>query len=159
MNTRTDERTLYEAMGDIAYNCRYYLLQGRLFGKLAGAFQLVTFVSGSAAFAGFLGSNPKLAGMAALVTAAVTGLDFIISPARKAYTCNELHRRYRELERQAPKLSLKALDERLCELKTFEAPAIESLRVPAYNDACEERSRPEAKLPVGRWQRFVAAIA
>lgn len=50
MTPRTDARTRYEALGDIAYNCRYYLLQGRPLGKLAGSFQLVTLVSGSAAW-------------------------------------------------------------------------------------------------------------
>lgn len=159
MEARVDERTHYEALGDISYNCRYYLMQGRLFGKLTGVFRLVSIVSGSAAFAGFISSDPKLAGSSALVTAVITGLDIIIDPAKKAYVCNEAQRRYREIERQAHKLSLKALDERLIEMRAFDAPCIEALRRPAYNCSCEERSRPENKIAVNLWERFVAALS
>lgn len=159
MDTRTDERTHYEAMGDVSYNCRYYLMQQRLFAKLAGLFRFVSILSGSAAFAGVISSEPKLAGIAALVTSITTALDLIIDPAKKAYTCNEVHRRYREIDRQASKLSLKALEDKLAELRGFEAPTIEALRKPAYNGSCEERGRPESKLKVTVWEKFMAKLA
>lgn len=159
MEVRTDERTHYEAMGDISYNCRYYLMQGRLFAKLAGVFRFVSIVSGSAAFAGFISSEPKLAGIAALVVSAITALDIIVDPSRKAYVCNEAFRRYREIDRQAMKLNLEELDERLAEMRCFEAPSIEALRKPAYNNSCEERGRLDCKLEVSFWERFVATLA
>lgn len=159
MNTRTDERTHYEAVGDIAYCCRYYLMQERLFGKLAGLFRLVTLVAGSAAFAGFIAKNNELAAFSALTTAIITALDIVIDPGSRKYTCNEAQRRYRELERQAPRLLLPELDERLVEMRSFSAPSIEALRKPAYNSACEERSRPDAKLKIGPWEWFVSKLA
>lgn len=159
MEVRTDERTPYEAMGDISYNCRYYLMQGRLFAKLAGVFRLVSIVSGSAAFAGVISSEPNLAGIAAMIVSAITALDIIIDPAKKAYACNEAYRRYREIDRQALKLSIDALEDRLAEMRAFEAPSIEALRKPAYNNSCEERGRPESKLEITSWEWFVAKLA
>lgn len=159
MEPRYDERTFYEAMGDISYNCRYYLLQQRFFGKLAGTFRFISIVSGSAAFAGFVSVSPALAGGAGVVVAVVTALDIIINPGQKAYTCNEVMRRYRELERQARNLDLDALEDRLAELRAMEAPSIEALRVPAYNDSCKERGRTDQLLPASYWHRFVALIA
>lgn len=159
MESRLDERTHYEAMGDIAYNCRYYLMQQRFFAKLAGIFRFVSIISGSAAFAGVISSEPKLAGVAALVTSITTALDIIIDPAKKAYTCNEVYRRYREIDAGATKLSLKALEEKLAAMRTFEAPSIEALRRPAFNNSCEERGRPEHKLNVTLWEQLVAKLA
>lgn len=159
MEPRYDERTHYEAMGDISYNCRYFLLQQRFFGKLAGTFRFISIVSGSTAFAGFVSVSPELSGGAGVVVAVVTALDIIINPGQKAYACNEVMRRYRELERQAKKLDLDALEERLVELRAMEVPSIEALRVPAYNDSCTERGRTDELLPVKWWHRFAALLA
>lgn len=159
MTIRTDPRTHYEAMGDLAYNCRYYLMQELFFSKLSGLLKMVTFLSGSSAFAGFLAADPKLAGIAGLVSAISTGLDFIINPAQKAYACNEVYRRYREIERGAAKLTLDKLDALLVEMKAFTAPSIEALRRPAYNDACVERSRADAKLKITPWEWFISQLA
>lgn len=159
MTVRTDPRTHYEAVGDISYNCKFYLMQERFFSKLAGLLRMVTFVAGSSAFAGFIATKPKLAGIAGLVAAVATGLDFIINPSQKAYVCNEAQRRYREIERRAPKLNLEELDDLLAEMKTFTAPCVEALRRPAYNGSCEERSRPDYKLKVSLWERLIAKLA
>ena len=159
MTIRTDPRTHYEAMGDIAYNCRYYLMQERFFSKLSGLLKMITFLSGSSAFAGFLSADLKLAGIAGLVSAISTGLDFIINPSKNAYVCNEVYRRYREIERSAAKLTLEKLDAQLVEMKAVNAPSIEALRRPAYNDACVERSRADVKLKITPWEWFIAKLA
>lgn len=156
---RYDERTHYEAVGDIRYAHRYFSLQCRLFGKVDAGFKLVSIVSGSSAFAGFVAQNAALAGTAALVTATFTALDMVLQPGSKKQTCSELVKRYTSLERESRTLSLEALDERIYDLRSEEAPAIESLRVPAFNDSVVARGRPSEQLPMTRWQRFMAWLS
>lgn len=156
---RLDERAHFEAVGDIRYASRYFHLQGRLFGKVDGLFRLIYVVAGSSSFAGFLVGNPMLAGFAALSTAVVTALDIVWSPGSKRFICSELSKRYTELDRKSKKLTLDELDEELWRLRETDAPAIEALRVPAYNDSVSERGLGSYKLATTWWQNVVASIA
>lgn len=156
---RVDERSHFEAVGDIRYASRYFHLQARLFGKVDGIFRLTYVVAGSSAFAGFLTNSPSLAGTSALVTAVVTALDIVWSPGGKRLICSELSKRYTELDRKSKKLPLEELDEELWRLRETEAPAIESLRVPAYNDSVTERGLSSCKLKTNLWQDIVASLA
>lgn len=157
---RTDERTSYEAVGDIRYSIRYFHLQRRFFRKIEGLFRLVYVVAGSSAFAGYLSKDPKLAGIAALVTAIVTALDIVWSPGSKAQTCFEIVRRYTDLDRKSNKLTLEELDDEIHNIRNYtEAPAIEALRIPALNDSLLERGLPSEVHPATWWQKFVAALA
>nr|WP_019365245.1 hypothetical protein [Pseudomonas luteola] len=159
MTDRLDERTHYEAVGDIRYAARYFALQCRLYGKIEGFFKLVSIVAGSSAFAGFVAQNSSLAGIAALVTATATALDIVLSPGNKKQTCAELVRRYTDLERLSKGLSLDELDERIYDLRQTDAPNIEALRVPAYNDSVVARGRASERLNMTRWQRFMAWVS
>ena len=156
---RADERSHFEAIGDICYASRYFHLQARLFGKVDGLFKLLTVVAGSSAFAGFLSSSPKLAGVAALVTAVITALDVVCSPGSKRYVCSDLYKRYTSLERRAKKMSLEELDARIWKLRQIEAPSIEALRIPAYNDSVVERGLTSQKLCTSWWQDLMAWLA
>lgn len=156
---RADARSHFEAIGDICYASRYFHLQARLFGKVDGLFKLVTVVAGSSAFAGFLSSSPKLAGVAALVTAVITALDVVCSPGSKRYVCTDLSKRYTALERRARTMTLDELDAKIWKLRQTEAPAIESLRIPAYNDSVVERGMASQKLATTCWQDFMAWLA
>lgn len=156
---RSDERSHFEAVGDICYASRYFHLQARLFGKIDGLFKLVTVVAGSSAFAGFLSSSPKLAGVAALVTAVVTALDVVCAPGSKRYVCADLCKRYTALERRAKTLSLEEVDAKIWKLRQTEAPAIEALRIPAYNDSVVERGMGSKKLTTNWWQDLMAWLA
>jgi len=156
---RLDERSHFEAVGDIRYASRYFHLQARLFGKVDGLFRLTYVVAGSSSFAGFLADSPRLAGTAALITAVVTALDVVCSPGSKRLICSELSKRYTELERKSKKLDLDELDEEIGRLRETEAPAIEALRVPAYNDSVSERGLGSYKLTTTWWQSFVALLA
>ncbi|MGK9419246.1 hypothetical protein ACSSUR_24335 [Pseudomonas cedrina] len=156
---RLDDRSHFEAVGDIRYALRYFHLQSRLFGKIDGLFRLISVVAGSSSFAGFLAGSPRLAGIAALITAVVTALDIVWSPGNKRLICSELSKRYTELDRKSKKLDLEELDEELWRLRETDAPAIEALRVPAYNDSVSERSLASYKLTTTWWQNFVASLA
>ena len=156
---RVDGRTHFEAIGDICYGSRYYHLQARLFGKIDGLFKLITVVAGSSAFAGFLSGSPKLAGIAALVTAVITALDVVWAPGSKHFICSDLSKRYTAIERKGRKLSLEDLDDEIWTLREVEAPAIEALRIPAYNDSVVERGLESKKIPTSCWQDFVALLA
>jgi hypothetical protein len=156
---RADERSHFEAVGDICYSSRYFHLQARLFGKIDGLFKLISVVAGSSAFAGFLSGSPKLAGIAALVTAVITALDVVWSPGSKHFICTDLSKRYTALERRGRRLSLEDLDDEIWTLREIEAPAIEALRIPAYNDSVVERGLESQKLTTTWWQDFVAFLA
>lgn len=156
---RLDDRSHFEAVGDIRYALRYFHLQSRLFGKIDGLFRLISVVAGSSSFAGFLAGSPRLAGIAALITAVVTALDIVWSPGNKRLICSELSKRYTELDRKSKKLDLEELDEELWRLRETDAPAIEALRVPAYNDSVSERGLASYKLTTTWWQNFVASLA
>lgn len=156
---RADARGQFEAIGDICYASRYFHLQARLFGKIDGLFKLITVVAGSSAFAGFLSASPKLAGIAALVTAVITALDVVCSPGSKHLICSDLSKRYTALERRAKKLSLDQLDDKIWRLRQTDAPAIEALRNPAYNQSVAERGLDSHKITTTWWQDFVAWLA
>lgn len=156
---RTDERSHFEAIGDIRYASRYFQLQARLFGKIDGLFKLTSVVAGSSAFAGFLSGSPGLAGIAALVTAVITALDVVWAPGSKCLICSDLSKRYTELERRGRKLSLDDLDDEIWKLRETEAPAIEALRIPAYNQSVVERGLESKKLAITWWQNIVAFLA
>lgn len=156
---RTYERTHYEAVGDIRYAIRYFHLQRRFFGKVEGLFRLIYVVAGSSAFAGYLTSSAELAGLAALATAVVTALDIVWSPGSKRQICAELTKRYTELERKSRKLTLEQLDDEIGFIRETDAPAIEALRNPAYNDSVVERGLQSWKLELSYWQRLMAALA
>lgn len=156
---RLDERSHFEAVGDIRYAARYFHLQARLFGKVDGLFRLTYVVAGSSSFAGFLTGSPKLAGIAALITAIVTAFDIVGSPGSKRLICSELSKRYTELDRKSKKLTLEDLDEEIWRLRETDAPAIEALRVPAYNDSVSERGLGSCRLTTTWWQEFVASLA
>ncbi|WP_055000630.1 hypothetical protein [Pseudomonas cannabina] len=114
---RFDERSHFEAVGDIRYSVRYFHLQSRLFGKVDGLFKLIYVIAGSSSFAGFLTGSQQLAGVAGLVTAAVTALDIVWSPGSKRLICSELAKRYTELDRKSKKLTLEELDEDIWRLR------------------------------------------
>lgn len=156
---RLDERSHFEAVGEIRYASRYFHLESRLFGKIDGLFKLTYVVAGSSSFAGFLTGSPKLAGIAALTTAVVTALDIVWSPGAKRLICSELSKRYTELERRSKNLSLGDLDEEIWRIRETDAPSIEALRLPAYNDSVEERGLGSYKQPLSCWQRLISLIA
>jgi hypothetical protein len=156
---RVDGRTYFEANGDLCYGSRYYHLQARLFGKIDALFKLISVVAGSSAFAGFLSGSPKLAGIAALITAVITALDVVWAPGGKHFICSDLAKRYTAVERKGRKLSLEDLDDEIWTLREVEAPSIEALRIPAYNDSVVERGLPSYQLPTTWWQRMMAALA
>lgn len=43
--------------------------------------------------------------------------------------------------------------------RSEDAPAIEALRIPAFNDSVNGRGLPSEMIPLSRWQRFVAWVS
>lgn len=153
------ERTHYEAVLDIRYAKRYLSRQERLFRRFSGLLSFLTLFTGTAAFGAAMSANPKLAGAAGFTIAALTIIDFVLAPGKKAWQCNELYRRYNELDRLSASLDLAALDDRIHTLRDYSAPSIEALRLPAYNDMLRENGRTEHIQPLTRWQRFISLWA
>ncbi|WP_027967300.1 hypothetical protein [Halomonas halocynthiae] len=156
---RTDERTLYEAQGDAKYSVRYMILQERFYKRLAGLFKFTSLFAGSAAFAGFIASTPLITGISGLLITASTVLDFVIYPERKARQCIDARREYQALLNEAESLDLTSFDSRALQIAMREAPNIESLRVPAYNDSVKERGRTDYIQPLTWRERFMKSIA
>ncbi|MGQ7247224.1 hypothetical protein ACUN9Y_07790 [Halomonas sp. V046] len=156
---RTDERSLYEAKGDVMYWIRYMALQQRFYQRMAGLFSFLSLFGGSAAFIGFLTSSPLVTGISGLVVSASTVLDFVVSPGKKSIQCFDSKKQFQKALRKSDAIGLDSLDGRVSKITMLDTPHIESLRRPAYNDSVIERGRGDFTLPLSRWEKLVKAIA
>lgn len=156
---RTDERTLYEVAGDISYAVRYMQLQERLFNRMGNVLKFTSLFGGSAAFAGVATSSHVITSISGIVVAISTILDFVIKPEEKAFQCRRVRHRYQRLLQKASEYSLVDYDRKTAKIARMDTPLIEGLRKPAYNDACNERGRPDYTFQLNSWEFFLKCIA
>lgn len=156
---RTDERTLYEAMGDTAYAIRYMQLQERLFNRMGNVLKFTNLFGGSAALAGVATSNATITAISGVIVAISTIQDFVIKPEEKAFQCRGARHRYQRLLQKASEHTLADHDRKAAKIARMDTPHIEGLRKPAYNDASLERGRPDYTWQLNRWERFLKWLA
>lgn len=155
----TTERTHHQATLDVRYAARYGLRMRRFFSTIKNTVAMIQLVGGSTAFAAWLANSPALSGWMGLLISLAVAVDQAVRPAEHQAQCAELHRRYTELDRLATTLDLPELEARMRELRESDAPEIEALRAPAFNDNLRENGYESGFMPETRWQRFVAFFA
>lgn len=159
MSIRTDERTKYEACIDVVVGQRIAIRHERLNRRLRVLFNFLNLLGGSAALAGAVTSSPIIVGVCGVTLAAVSALDFVLSPAEKSWAFTQAAGGYADLRRRMDTMTLPELDQQLRTLQAQPGEILESLRYVAYNDAMLETGRPDCLQPLGRWGRFMAVIA
>lgn len=159
MSIRTDERTEYEARIDIVVGQRIAIRHERLNRRLRMLFSFLNLLGGSAAMAGAITSSPVIMGACGITLAAVSALDFVLSPAEKSWAFTQAAGDYANLRGRMDALPLDELDQQLRVLQAQPGEILESLRYVAYNDAMLEVGRADCMVPLGKWCRFMSVIA
>ncbi|WP_161523698.1 hypothetical protein [Chromobacterium haemolyticum] len=159
MSIRTDTRTHYEACIDVVVGQRLAIRHERLNRRLRMLFNFLSLFGGSGAFAGAVSGSPNLTAACGIALAAVSALDFVLSPGEKSWAFTDAAGQYARLRGRMDQLTLEELDRDLRSLQALPGEVLESLRYVAFNDALQECGRMDALTPLTRWQQFMRAIA
>lgn len=153
---RLDERTAYEAQLDLQYAVQLWLLHIRFWRRVRTWVACVTIVGSSFALVSWVNKNPDLTAVAALLLAITSAFSLVVNPAEKQAEARERYRAYAELRsRLANEQDLAALDAALKAAQVNDIPAIEALRVAAYNDTVRSAGRPSYALDQWAWPRML----
>lgn len=152
-------RSAYEAALDVRYGCVLNRLNERLYNRIDALFGGVGLIGGSAAFAGVISANATLAAVAGLVLAALSIIERLVGPSRKA----EIHRQasvmFAELDARLGGLTLEQTDAELIRLRAMFPDGIEGLALLAYNKNLLSNGRTDALAQLPLWSRLLSAVA
>ncbi|OVE46709.1 hypothetical protein [Chromobacterium violaceum] len=159
MSIRSDMRTHYEACIDVVVGQRIAIRHERLNRRLRMLFNFLNLFGGSGAFAGAVAGNTVLTATCGVALAAVSALDFVLSPGERSWAFTDAAGQYARLRGRMDRLTLEELDHDLRALQALPGEILESLRYVAFNDALQESGRTDEMFPLSRWQRFMRSIA
>lgn len=159
--TRTYERTLYEARLDAECYATCHELHVRLWRRFRLLMRMINGFAGSAAFGGWVAAKPELAGAAGLVLALATAIDQAIDPSEKIAMHKMAAQRYAELRREslAGSMQLVEFDQSLEQIKAEDEAGIQALLVRACNMVRRGAGRNDHLIEETRWQSFIANLA
>lgn len=153
--------TRFNTEFEVRYADRLMRLHARFHGRVDTGLSLVSFLSGTAAFAGLIGADPTLAAPAGIVLAAVQAVQFVMRPAEKRAAALSEARGYRHLMARQGALSDEAFANAMLELRAEdEVEEIESLRPVAYNGVLTEMGcSQDQRMPVPFMGHLLQLIA
>ena len=122
----------------LAYGRRYGLRMIRLYTHIITLSTFVELIGASAAIAALIGSNPQISAWAAAVLAMAAIVRRALRPEEQRARCIILNDRYARAITTERSLSDDALHQCVQELQCSDAPDIEALRNPVWNDVVQE---------------------
>lgn len=161
IETRTYERTIYEARLDAECYAVSHGLHARLWRRFRLLMRIINGFAGSTAFGGWLAAKPELAGISGLVLALATALDQALDPSEKIAMHRAAAQRYGDLRKSSLDggLVLTEFDSRLEAIKADDEAGIDALLVRACNLVLRGAGRNDHLISETHWQRFVAFFA
>lgn len=152
-------RTRFEQEFDANYGRICAGLEARLFSRIAGVFDAMELLGGSAAMVGVLSTHSAVAVVGGLMLAAVPILNRALGPAEKAWRSRATGEAFVALLRDGPSLADEEFERRLRSVQLAAGDYVEALRFVSYNAALDEAGESAGHFALTRWQRMVKAIA
>lgn len=149
----------YQAVLEARFGIHYNVLNERFFRRLKFVFEIVSFLSGTAAVGAVLGNRPDLMMVAGVAIAVLAGANLLLSPGEAAVRFNEIYRRFTDLDRRAKSLKADEIREAISAIRADAPWGIDSLRPYAYNRCLEANGFADGLMRLTRWQRFVSFFA
>lgn len=144
---------------DIRYGMCYNHMQARLLSRLDKCLKITEVLLGSTAFVSFINGRAEFAGIAGLLLAIITAVKFAVDFGELAEQAQTQRRRFADLLLIADSLPLDPLRGQLMAVQSGDAPAIESLRLPAYNRNLVEQGRAECVADLSWRERVMQVVA
>lgn len=158
--TADTNRTHYEVLMDIRYNTRLNELHKRLYARLQGVVTVLAVLGLTGAISAVTGNLGDLwFVVTAVVLAVVSAINAWCNFGAQAVVFGYMQRQFRTLAQRSHGLSAEQLDAAMLDIDDSALNYIEGLRMPAYNQNLRSYGHEAEVRPLGRWERFMQALA
>lgn len=147
-------------LNELRYSERLCLRTARLYRHLQACGVALSVMGGSATLTALASSVPPWVSVGGSLVFVAAGVAMMaVRPADKAALNEADAKRYASLRRTALTMDAATLAVALADLRPADAPEVESLRNPVYNDVVREIGADHAVVRLSLLERIVSAIA
>ncbi|WP_296001729.1 hypothetical protein [Rugamonas sp.] len=144
---------------DVRYAQRLCERTARFYRRIQTSLTFLTMLAGSGAIAALSARMPAISTGLGIAFAICVSINMAVRPADHIAANDADVRKYAALLAKAHGLDAAALAGLLSEARLSDTAEIEPLRAVAYNDVMLEIDRPDALIELGRFQKFLGALA